>query len=171
METWDAIRARRNVRQFAERLIAREDLDRILEAGWRSPPSRNTQPWDFVAVTAPEQLRELAKVWRGGWHIADAAAAIAVIVPRTDDPRTASSVEYDVGQASMAMMVVAADLGIGSCHSAAGDEERARQLLGYPNDRRCSVLISLGYPADRPLRPIRSPNRRPFDQVVHHDRW
>ena len=39
------------------------------------------------------------------------------------------------------------------------------------DDRLCAWLIALGYPADRPLRPIRRPNRRPFDEVVHRDRW
>lgn len=171
METWNAIRARRNVRQFTDRAIAKEDLDRILEAGRRSPSSRNTQPWDFVAVTDREQLQELSKVWRGGWHVEGSAATIAVIAPRTDDARMQASIDYDLGQASMAMMIAAADLGIGSCHSAVADEDLARQLLGYPGDRRCAVLISLGYPADRSLRPIRSPNRRPFDQVVHYGGW
>jgi hypothetical protein len=33
MQTWDAIRARRNVRQNTDQPIAREDLERILEAG------------------------------------------------------------------------------------------------------------------------------------------
>src|SRR5690242_3026565 len=43
METWDAIRARRNVRSFEERPIPSEELDRILEAGWRSPSASNRQ--------------------------------------------------------------------------------------------------------------------------------
>src|SRR4051794_41268537 len=64
METWDAITSRRNVRSFADRPLAEDDLDRILEAGRRAPSSRNTQPWDFVVVTDREQLGELAKVWR-----------------------------------------------------------------------------------------------------------
>jgi nitroreductase len=171
MQTWDAIRARRNVRQFDDRPIAKTDLDRILEAGWRSPSSRNTQPWDFVAVTDREQLRELSKVWRGGWHVEGSAATIAVIAPRIDDARMKASIEYDLGQASLAMMIAAADLGIGSGHSAVADEDLARKILGHPQDRRCAVLISLGYPADRRLRPIRSPKRRPFDQVVHYGHW
>jgi nitroreductase len=33
METWDAIRARRNVRQYTDQPIARGDLERILDAG------------------------------------------------------------------------------------------------------------------------------------------
>jgi nitroreductase len=71
----------------------------------------------------------------------------------------------------MSMMIVAADLGIGSCHSAVRDQLLARELLGHPVDVRCEVLISFGYPADRPLKPIMKPNRRPFDEVVHRERW
>ncbi len=171
METWDAIRARRNVRELADRPISKEDLDRILEAGWRSPSSMNTQPWDFILVTDKDQLRELSRVWRSGGHVARSAATIAVISPAVDDPDHLASVEFDLGQSTMSMMIAAADLGIGSCHSAVGDEDLARRILGYPSDRRCALLISLGYPADRPLKPIRSPRRRPFDEVVHDGRW
>jgi nitroreductase len=35
METWDAITARRNVRDFKDRPLPREHLERILEAGRR----------------------------------------------------------------------------------------------------------------------------------------
>ena len=59
METWDAIRARRNVRAYADRPITGEDLDRICDAGRRSPSSMNEQPWDLVVVTEPERLRTL----------------------------------------------------------------------------------------------------------------
>ena len=85
MEAWDAIRARRNVRQFADRPLPAADLDRILEAGRRAPSSRNWQPWDFVVVTDRRQLEELAKVWRGADHVARAAAAIACLGLVLDD--------------------------------------------------------------------------------------
>jgi nitroreductase len=51
------------------------------------------------------------------------------------------------------------------------DIRLARELLGFPQDRDWAFLISLGYPADRPLAPIKTPKRRPFDEVVHRDRW
>jgi nitroreductase len=70
MQTWDAIRSRRNVRRYADRAIPAEHLDRILEAGWRAPSSKNWQPWDFILVTDRQQLVELAKVWRYGSHLA-----------------------------------------------------------------------------------------------------
>ena len=132
METWDAITARRNVREFADRAIPDADLDRVLEAGRIAPSSQNHQPWDFVLVTDREMLGELSKVWRGGGHIANAAAAIAMVIPDEEEPRARERNRFDIGQAAMQMMIAAADRGIGSGHSAVGDQDAARSVL------RCS---------------------------------
>jgi nitroreductase len=171
VETWDAIRARRNVRDYADRPIADEYLDQILEAGRRSPSANNWQPWDFVLVTDREQLIELAKVWQGARHVARSAATVALVAPAGVDEAHVSQLHYDLGQATMSIMLAAVDLGIGSGHSAVADQEQARKVLGFPADRFCAYLIGLGYPADRPLAPIRRPNRRPFEEVVHRGRW
>ena len=122
MQTWEAITSRRNVRTFQDRELAPEDLDRILEAGRRAPSARNWQPWDFIVVTDREQLRELATVWQGGGHVAGSAATIAVILPRSEDARLRELARFDAGQATMAMMIAAADLEIGSGHSSVGDQ-------------------------------------------------
>ncbi len=159
------------MREFDHRPIAPEHLDRILEAGRRAPSSRNWQPWDFVLVTERAQLVELARVWQGAAHVARSAATIALILPVSADEHLRDRSQYDLGQATMAMLIAAADLGIGSGHSAVGDQELARQVLGLPQDRYAAYLIDLGYPADRPLRPLKAPDRRPFDEVVHRGRW
>lgn len=169
METWDAITSRRNVREYADRPLAAADLERILEAGRRSPSSQNWQPWDFVVVTDRQQLADLATVWRGAGHVARSAATIALVAPADEDRRLTA--QYDLGQATMSMMLAAADLGIGSGHASVVDQDRAGQILRLPDDRRCAYLIALGYPADRPLRPVRKPRRRPLHEVVHDGRW
>jgi nitroreductase len=171
METWEAIRARRNVRAYTDEPIEAAQLDRILEAGRRTPSSRNWQPWDFVLVTDREQLRELATVWVGAGHVAGSAATIALVVPIFEEARDAAIAQYDLGQATMSMMIAAADLGIGSGHSAVGDQELARRLLGLPADRLCAYLIALGHPAERALAPLTKINRRPFEEVVHRGRY
>jgi nitroreductase len=171
VETWDAIRSRRNVRRFATRPIERDALDRILEAARRTPSSTNEQPWDFIVCTDRNQLVELANVWRGGRHVATSAATIALVAPLVQTGRARDSIQYDHGQATMSIMLAAADLGIGSGHSAVRDQDLARRLLAFPADRFCAWLVALGYPADRPLRPIRRPNRRPIEEVVHWERW
>jgi nitroreductase len=169
MQTREAIESRRNVRSFADRPIPAADLDQILEAGRRSPSSQNWQPWDFILVTDRQQLRDLAMVWRGAGHVAGSAATIVVIGPAADNEFHRA--EFDLGQATMAMTVAAADLGIGSCHAGVTDMKLARDLLGFPGDRNWALLVSLGYPADRPLAPIKNPKRRPFTEVVHRGRW
>jgi nitroreductase len=171
METWDTIRARRNVRSYADRPIAPEDLDRIVEAAWRSPSASNRQAWDFVLVTDPAQLRELSTVWAGAGHLAGAKAAVVLVLPEPEADRYVAMDQYDLGQATMAMMLAAADLGIGSGHSAVGDQEACRRILGVPADHTCAYMLALGYPADRPLRPITKPARRPIDEVVHRGHW
>ena len=171
MEAWDAIRARRNVRQYQPKPVSDEDMNRIAEAGWRAPSAKNRQPWDFVIVTDHAQLQELSTVWRGAGHIASAAAAIVLVVPLPPDDRRLVTDTYDIGQATMAMMIAATDLGIGTAHSSVGDQEKARAILGVPDDHLVAFMLGIGYPADRPLTPIRKPNRRPFSEVVHHGRW
>jgi nitroreductase len=169
VETWDAIRSRRNVRSFDGRPVPAADLDQILEAGRRSPSSQNWQPWDFILVTERGQLRELSRVWRGAGHVADSAATIVVLGPAADNAFRRA--QLDLGQAVMAMTLAAADLGIGSCHAGIADMQLARELTGIPEDRDWAFLLSLGYPADRPLTPIKNPKRRPFDNVVHRGHW
>ena len=171
METWDAIRARRNVRSFTDAPIEAAQLDQILEAGRRAPSSRNWQPWDFVVVTDREQLRRLSEVWIGARHVATSAATIALIAPLHEGAREQELVQYDLGQATISIMLAAADLGIGSGHAAVREQDLARELLGHPHDRFCAFLIALGHPADRPLVPLRQPDRRPFEEVVHRGRW
>jgi nitroreductase len=171
METWDAIRARRNVRAYRPDPVAEADLQRIAEAGWRAPSASNRQHWDFVIVTDAEQLRELSTVWAGAGHIANAPAAIALVVPEPEDDRTRVLDQYDLGQATLAMTIAATDLGIGTGHSGVGDQDKARAILGVPEGYVVSFLLGIGYPADRPLKPILKPNRRPIDEVIHHGRW
>ena len=137
------------MRSFDDRPIADDHLDEILEAGRRTPSSQNWQPWDFILIRQRAQLLELAHVWQGAGHVAHAAVKSAI----------------------QCIMLAAAGLGIGTAHAGVGDQDMARRLLGFPDDKFCAYLISLGYPADRPLTPIKRPDRRPFDEVVHRDHW
>lgn len=171
METWDALRARRKIEEYADRPIEEEKLERILDAGRRAPSSRNRQRWDFILVRDRDRLRELSTVWRGAAHIAEAAAAVGVAAPVSDDLRETASINFDLGQAVMSMMIAAADLGIGTRHAAVEDYDKAAEVLGLPEGVKLAWMVGLGYPGDRPMKPIEKPDRRPFAEVVHRERW
>ncbi len=169
METWTAIKSRKNVRQYSTEPIPSSDLNQVLEAARRAPSARNAQWWDLVVVTDRSQLEALSKVWAGAGHVAGSQATIAVIAPPGGDDLERSMIQYDLGQMTMQLMITAADLGIGTAHAAVEDQDLARSLLGFPENRVCAWLIAMGYPADGPLSPVEELNRRDFEDVVHRD--
>jgi nitroreductase len=167
MDTWDAIRSRRDVRQFEDRTLEPSALIRIVEAGRLSPSSQNWQPWTFVVVTDRSDLAELSKVWKGAAQVAGSAATIALTAKKPDDAQTEARLHYDLGQATVSMMLAATNLGVGSGHSVVEDQELAGRILGLAEDEWCPYLLILGYPT-KPLRPIEHPDRRSLDEVA---RW
>ena len=170
---WDAIRARRAVRTFADRPLDEEHLDRILRAGRRANSSKNQQRWAFIVCRDRAHLRELGEVGPWAGHLAGAAVGVALVTPtpeRTDAPL---SIMFDLGQAADSMMLAAWELGIGSVPATVYRQDLARELLGYPEDHHCEFLLSFGYPADPEAmtRPLKKGGRLPIAELVHEERW
>src|SRR5260370_14492997 len=133
VETWDALRARRDVRVFSSRPVPADHVDDIREAGRRAPSSQNWQPWDFIVITGPERLAELSRVSPGAGYVAGAAAAIALIAPTPDIERARNRCHYDLGQATMSIILAAADLRVLRGHPRVPNQLRARTLLRSPD--------------------------------------
>ena len=88
--------------------------------------------------------------------MAAAPAVIALVMPDVDSDIAILN-QFDLGQAAMQMMITAAGFGIGSGQAISMDRVLAQQALGFPDDHHVALLIALGCPADRPLRPIENP--------------
>ncbi len=58
MNVTDAVTTRRSVRQFLDKPVPREVLERVLTTAQRSPSGGNTQPWNAVILTG-QPLAEL----------------------------------------------------------------------------------------------------------------
>jgi nitroreductase len=173
VDAWTAIRTRRVVREFANRQLARHDLERILNAGRKAASSKNQQRWDFVVVEDRDRLRALSKVGRYAGQLAGAAAAIGLVTPDPRGPERPLSLVFDLGMASANMMLAAWELGIGSCPVTVYDADLVREILGYPADRHCAFLLSMGYPADPSVltTPPRAGGRRALEEIIHRERW
>lgn len=173
MTAWDAIRRKRAVREFADRPLDPGHVERILDAGRRAHSSKNLQRWAFIVVRDREQLQALSTLGPYAGHVAGAAAAVALVTPDPRAPGAPLSVMWDLGGAAAQMMVAAWELGVGSCPATVYEQDRARELLGYPADMHCEYLLSFGYPADPGLlaRPNRPGGRHPAEDLVHEERW
>lgn len=173
MTVWDAVHRKRAVREFADRPIGAAELDRILDAGRRAHSAKNRQRWAFIVVRDRDRLRELATLGPYAGHVAGAAAAIALVTPDPRAPGAPLSIAWDLGGAAAQMMLVAWELGIGSCPATVYEHDRAREILGYPAGMHCEYVLSFGYPRDPAAleAPNRPGGRLPADELVHQERW
>jgi len=173
VDTWTAIRSKRMVRRFEDRPLAPDHLHRILDAGRHAASSKNQQRWAFIVVEDRDRLRALSRVGAYAGHVAGAAAAVALVTPDPYGPDQPMSVLWDLGIAAGNMMLAAWELGVGSCPATVYDHDLAREILGYPAEQRCEYVLSLGYPSDPTdlTRPPKPGGRRPFAEIVRHERW
>ena len=64
MEFYEVINKRRSIRQFEDREISRETLERILDAELKAPSSNHQRRWELLTLTEKDTIRELAKFIR-----------------------------------------------------------------------------------------------------------
>ena len=91
-------------------------------------------------VTERERLVKLSQMWQGAGHVAHSAATVALVASplSPEQERRRGTLYYDLGQATMSIMIAAAGLGIGSCHSSVADQDLARSRC-WASQRRSSA--------------------------------
>ena len=170
MNVQDAIRTKRAIRQFKDKPLPAAVVEQILNAGRLSQSSKNTQPWQFVAVRDRDTLLALSKLGDWAGHLAGAALGVAILTPYPDEK---FQTMFDAGQAAAYMQLAAWELGVGSCLASIYQPDAARDLLGFPAEWHLRIAISFGYPAPETVapRPPRPGGRKPLADVVHWDKW
>ncbi len=166
MDLIELIKKRRSVREFLNKPIARDCLERIVDAARFAPTARNVQPWEFVVVTEKEALKKIAEISEHGKFIFSAAASILVFSQDT---------KYfleDCSAATQNAMLAAAALGIGSCW-VAGDKKsysgEFNLLFGVPINFRLVSIIALGYPITDKV--FRATEKRLLHEVLHWEKF
>ncbi len=185
-------------RRFRPDPIDAAMLDRVLAAAGRAPSAGNTQALDLVVLEGPaterywtttmDQQRRDTFAWPG---LFNAPVLVAVVVDpdgyvarygEADKARTGLGEGREVwpvpfwfvdgGAAIMAMLLAAADAGLGALLFGVFDHEAAvAAALGIPAGRRIAAMVALGHA--EPERPSGSAQRpkRSIDDIVHRDGW
>ena len=169
MNVAEAIRSKRAVRVFQDHPLPDDTVTAILNAGRRAQSSKNSQPWQFIAVRQRETLLALSKLGTYAGHLAGAALAVVIV---TLDPTERASIMFDAGQSAAYMQLAGWELGVGSCLATIYEPQQAETLLGVPPEWHVRMALSFGYPAEPP--PIEAPKRagrKSLGEVVHWERW
>ena len=170
MNVSDAIRLKRAVRKFTDQPLPEETILAILNAGRRAQSSKNTQPWHFIAITDKTILKQFSECGEWAGHLAGAALGVALL---SENPDEKFQRLFDLGQAAAYMQLAAWEMGIGSCLATIYEPDKARQILGFPEDQHIRIAISFGYPLDEvtlTAKPWKG-GRRPLDEIMHWGKW
>jgi nitroreductase len=170
MNVSEAIRTKRAVRQFQDKALPEEAVQKILNAGRRSQSSKNNQPWQFIAIRDKGLLKALSETGTYAGHLAGAALAVAILVP---DPDERFQTLFDAGQAAAYMQLAAWELGVGSCLASIYEPDKARAILGFPPGWQVRICISFGYPLDEGqiTAAPKKGGRKPLNETVHWEKW
>ncbi len=149
MTVWEAIQKRFSVRQYQERPVESEKLDRVLEAARLAPSAGNRQEWRFVVVTDADMRSALVAAANGQRFVGEAAVVIAACAVGTDHVMPCGQPSYpiDVAIALEHIALQATEEGLGTCWIGAFNEDRVKELLSIPESVRVVELMTLGYPA------------------------
>ena len=167
MDVFETIRTVLAVREYADKPIPAELVQRILESAWLTGSSRNGQPWHFVAVQDREMLTQLGAIATSGPYTAGAALAVIVAIEK-DSPYGVS----DGSRAIQSMMLTAWAEGVGSNwvgYLGYGGLDQVNALLGIPEEYATLAIIPFGYPVQELGKGKK--RRKPFGEVVHEGRF
>jgi nitroreductase len=164
MDVYEAVRTVLAVRAYQDKPLPADAVERIVESARLTASSMNRQPWHFVVVQEPDQLRRLGALAKTGPYVAQAPLAVVVVVENT---KFAVS---DASRAIQSMVLTAWADGIGSNWVGWIDGlEQIKPLFGIPDDLEVLAVIPFGYPAQATGQGKK--NRKASEQVVHWERF
>jgi len=162
----EIIKTRRSIREYSDKPISKDCLEKIIEAGRFAATARDIQPWEFIIITNYDTLKKISSLADNGRFIAQAKACIAVFCTDT---------KYyleDGCAATENILLAATSLGIGSCW-VAGDKKpyclEVNKLLNVPTSFKLVSLISLGYPRSPDF--FRVARKRDLKEIIHWEKF
>ncbi len=164
------IKSRQSCRNFNDKPLEREIVEKIVEQSRLSPSACNSQPWKMYVVTSPDKLKETAIALGGNGHnkFLSGAKAFIVLAEKTAILKPGvifdgnHFVKYDIGELIAYVTLSAKSLGVESCIIGMVDQKLIRSAVPMANDEQCNVAVALGY-SDIPLR---EKIRKDKDEVI-----
>ncbi|WP_427888039.1 nitroreductase family protein [Kribbella sp. GL6] len=198
MEFAEILRRRRTVREFEDRPIAPEAVERILASGQRGPSAGYIQGFAFLVLTeaedlrrfwpfAPNQTRYKPRVMNAPLVIVPLADRASYLERRAEPRWPAPYWQIDTAMAAMLILLAAVDEGLDGflfwlmpdAKEEFPDSEipahvqRFRDEFGVPEGCDPIGAIAVGHRADDlpPQRAGIAAERREYETFIHRGRW
>lgn len=152
MTIYEAIEKRRSVREYREKEIDEQSLNRIMESARLAPSAHNSQEYKFVIVTDAEKKKQLAQACSDQRFIIKAPVIIVAVSLNPDYIMEGEVPAYavDLAIALEHIALSAVEEGLGSCWIGSFSQKEVKQLLGIPEKYKVVALMPLGTPYEEP---------------------
>ncbi len=164
MDVYEVIRTVLAVREFQNKPVSGNAVNRIIESARLTGSSMNGQPWQFIVVRNRETLIELGTIVKSGPSIAQAAFGIVVAIDKSS--------QYGISDASRAiqsMILTAWSEGIGSNWTGWVGMTKVASFLGIPGDLDVIAVVPFGYPIRASA--IGKKRRKNLADIAHCERF
>jgi len=173
------VKQRQSQRNYADKPVEKEKIERCLEAARLAPSACNAQPWKFVVVDDVELKNKIADTTANKLlplnHWTKQAPVHVVLV--LEKPNFTSKIGemvrdkkfilMDVGIAAEHFCLQAAEEGLGTCMIGWFNEKKVKEMLNIPKSKRAMLVISVGYPEGK----HREKMRKPMNEIVSYNRY
>lgn len=171
MELSAVIDSRRSIRKYKDKEVTDEQIRKILHAGQMAPSAGNLQGREFIIIKDASTRAKISHAAMNQQFIADAPICIVVCANFTRSRswygRRGEMYAYQDSAASvMNMMLMATDLGLGTCWVGAFSDELIVELFQLPEGVVPVAILPVGYPDESPEAPARY-----WDRIEHWGKW
>ncbi|NHJ39328.1 MAG: nitroreductase family protein [Asgard group archaeon] len=165
----EAIKTRRSIRKFIDKLVSKEDIEDLIRAAMQAPSAGNKQPWQFVVITDRKKLDKIPDFHPYSIMLKESPLAI-LICAKVETSEYCDYWVQDCSAATQNLLLAAHAKGLGAVwlgiYPIAERIDGIKQLLNLPPDIVPLSLNAIGYPAEK-----KDPINR-FDKArIHYEEW
>ena len=177
-EIMNIIKGRRSIRKYQDKDVPEDLLNQILDSVRWSPSWANTQCWEVIIVkdqANKEKLKETLIKNPAGKAMVQAPAVLVICgklkssgyYKEQATTKFGDWFMFDLGITAQSICLCAYDLGLGTVIVGQFDHNKAKAILGVPEDYEVVAMIPMGYPAKTP----EAPKRREISEFTHYGKF
>lgn len=166
METIEAIKTRRSVREFTNENISDEIIGDILEAGRWAPSGLNNQAWRFIVVQKRDTKEAISNLTHYGSIVRNAQVLIVVFLD-SDQMYDYTKDVQSIGACIQNMLLAIHSMGLGAVWlgEILKNKEKVNKVLEAPDSYELMAVVALGHPVEK----ARSSDRKELSGLVFRE--
>lgn len=164
----EIIRNRRSIRQWKDKEVPQEDLNKILEAARFSPSWANNQPWRFIVVKDKKKIEKIdGRITAPILVIACAKLNESGFLDSEKITDFNEWFMFDMGVAVYGLCLKAHELGYGSVIKGNINHNLIVELLSIPEEFKPIVAVPIGIPNETG----RKKERKNLSEIVFSEKF